>query len=519
MPANRHAVRLALLFVVFGLMPLGGVVLAGAPSSGLGVASLLALPMLGAGVAYGLQCRWDGQIERLAVIAERLVEGEVDIEPTTTPSAACKRLADAFIALGVMVRELDGEMLQVANAVASGNLAERGDAERFRGAYHSLLGHFHNALESVTGPVTATQQVMDAIVTGDLTARLEGDYQGDFRDLQGAINQAIDSMQDCLIAVTTSGEALGRATCGVQNRSRSLADGANEQMSALEQVAASLEEMTSMTRQTSDNAHLAEKLASETRAAAECGNESMELLNAASQKIMASASEQAKIVRTIDAIAFQTNLLALNAAVEAARAGDAGRGFAIVADEVRNLAKRSADATSSTEQMIRVSTKIAEEGLALNEKVRASLAEILQSASKVSDLVAEIAAAANEQALGIDQIRDSVGGLDRISVQTSEAGRESSRIAETLNAEIAELQAAVAQFDMQMHLNNHESVADIDPSTADRRGVDEDSRPTSKPSCRPSLTPVGDSSLVLEDELVGVSAEELIPFDNDFSDF
>ncbi len=519
MSAHRHALYLALSFAAFGLAPLCGAVLIGAPQSAFGVAALLALPLLGAGVVVWLQTKLEKQIERLADVTERVAQGELDIEPTETYAGACGRLSEAVVALGVTVRELDEEMLQVADAVAAGNLAERGELRRFRGAYHGLLGHFNNAIESVTEPVIAVQEVLDAVVDGDLTARLEGDYRGDFSDLQDTLNRAIAAVERCLTAVATSGEALGRATCGVQNRSRSLADGANQQMTALEQVAASLEEMTSMTRQTSDNAHLAEKLASETRTAAQSGNESMELLNAASQKIMASASEQAKIVRTIDAIAFQTNLLALNAAVEAARAGDAGRGFAIVADEVRNLAKRSADATSSTEQMIRVSTQIAEEGLALNEKVRASLAGILQSASKVSDLVAEIAAAANEQALGIDQIRDSVGGLDRISVQTSEAGRESSRIAETLNAEIAELQAAVAQFDIQMHLTDCEAAIESDSSMQDLAVAEEDSLSAAKTSSPRNWAPVDDSYHDSEGVPVGVCAEELIPFDNDFSDF
>jgi methyl-accepting chemotaxis protein len=172
----------------------------------------------------------------------------------------------------------------------------------------------------------------------------------------------------------------------------------------------------------------------------------MKRMSASINKIKESSDQTAKIVKTIDEIAMQTNLLALNAAVEAARAGEAGRGFAVVAEEVRNLAQRSAEAAKNTANMIEESVKNAEEGVNISTEVSKSFDAIAGSAKKVNDLIAEIAAASQEQSQGIDQVNNAVAQMDKVTQQNAANSEESASAAEEMSSQAEELQSMIAQF-------------------------------------------------------------------------
>jgi methyl-accepting chemotaxis protein len=201
-----------------------------------------------------------------------------------------------------------------------------------------------------------------------------------------------------------------------------------------------------MTKQNADNSDQAKGLAQGARDSAEKGIAAMGRMTAAIDKIKTSSDQTAKIVKTIDEIAFQTNLLALNAAVEAARAGEAGKGFAVVAEEVRSLAQRSAEAAKTTADMIEESVKNAEEGVKVTEEVASTLGEITEGARKVNELVAEIAAASKEQSQGIEQVNTAVAQLDKVTQQNAANAEESASAAEELNSQSAELQGLLGTF-------------------------------------------------------------------------
>ncbi len=243
--------------------------------------------------------------------------------------------------------------------------------------------------------------------------------------------------------LTFGAEQVAAASDQVAQSSQSMAGGASEQASSLEETSASLEEMSSMTRQNADNAKEANGLMDETKTIVGRGSSAMVEMSKAIEDIKKSSDETAKIIKTIDEIAFQTNLLALNAAVEAARAGDAGKGFAVVAEEVRNLAQRSAEAAKNTAALIEESQKNSDRGVAVTAEVAKTLEEIQESSTKVSQLIGEVSAASNEQAQGIDQVNGAVTQMDQVTQSNAANSEEAASASEELSAQAKDMDGMV----------------------------------------------------------------------------
>jgi len=233
-------------------------------------------------------------------------------------------------------------------------------------------------------------------------------------------------------------EGAGQVTSvstSMADTSQQLAQGAAEQAASLEETSSSMEEMSSMIKRNAENADMADKKMIEVAGIVENANGFMEDLIAAMDKINKASDETAKIIQTIDGIAFQTNLLALNAAVEAARAGEAGAGFAVVADEVRNLAMRAAEAARSTSTLIEENLKDIKNGADLVAKTDGAFREVRESASKVGALVGEISQASREQSEGISQINNAMGEMDKVTQANAANAEESAAASEELSAQ------------------------------------------------------------------------------------
>jgi methyl-accepting chemotaxis protein len=227
-------------------------------------------------------------------------------------------------------------------------------------------------------------------------------------------------------------------------------------------------------------------------------------LSQAIDKIKASSDSTAKIVKTIDEIAFQTNLLALNAAVEAARAGDAGKGFAVVAEEVRNLAMRSAEAAKNTANMIEESVKNAEGGVSINQEVLKNLTEINNQVNKVSAVMAEIAAASDQQSQGVDQVNMAVEQMNQVTQQVAANAEESASAAQELSGQAEDMKSMVGAFRLTTVL-----------SSSSRPG-----RNIRKPQPSPRPGPASMEKPALAAKPNGglhshMDPARLIPFDND----
>ncbi|MGD0816054.1 MAG: methyl-accepting chemotaxis protein [Verrucomicrobiota bacterium] len=258
----------------------------------------------------------------------------------------------------------------------------------------------------------------------------------------------------------------------IASASQSLAEGASEQAAALEQTSASLEEMSSMTKNNAESAGKANDLARQARTAGDTGSEDMQAMNTAMDAIKTSSDDIAKIIKTIDEIAFQTNILALNAAVEAARAGEAGLGFAVVADEVRSLAQRCAQAAKETTGKIESAAVTASQGSEISAKVTRGLQEIVVKVRQVDEFVAQVATASKEQSEGISQVNVAVTQMDKVTQANAATAEESASAVLELNSQAETLRGAVADLFNLVNGIPPDSSQQSQPTSEDSNGND-----------------------------------------------
>jgi methyl-accepting chemotaxis protein len=206
--------------------------------------------------------------------------------------------------------------------------------------------------------------------------------------------------------------------------SNQIADASHNHVSTLEEITAEIQDMASTSKESAKNTQTASEMLNTTREAAEKNSEAIKKMDVAISQIKTSSEKTVKIIKTIDEIAFQTNLLALNASVEAARAGEAGAGFAVVAEEVRNLAQRSAVASKNTSALIEDSQKSADNGVAVSQEVAKITNKIIESITRISELMQDVAKVNTDQAQGIDQISTAVTHMESITQETAASAQD-----------------------------------------------------------------------------------------------
>jgi methyl-accepting chemotaxis protein len=372
------------------------------------------------------------------------------------------------------VQSLVADTIMLSESAVEGRLSARADAGRHQGDFRKIIEGINSTLDSVIRPVEAGALVLSQMADGDLTGRVEGNYHGDHRRIVESINAVADSLMKALTDVSEAVSATASASSQISSSTEEMAAGAQEQTSQTGEVASAVEEMTKTILENSRNASMAAETAKQAKLRAEQGGKVVEesvngmrriadVVNRSADTVkeLGRSSDQiGEIISVIDDIADQTNLLALNAAIEAARAGEQGRGFAVVADEVRKLAERTTKATKEIAGMIRKiqsdtagavssmeeGTAEVKNGIEHANRAGTSLEEIVGVSQKVTDMVTQIAAASEQQSSASEQISKNVEAISKVSAETAQGTQQIARAAEDLNRLTDNLQQLVSRF-------------------------------------------------------------------------
>ncbi|WP_295958663.1 methyl-accepting chemotaxis protein [uncultured Xanthomonas sp.] len=341
---------------------------------------------------------------------------------------------------------MNAEIGQLVDAAAAGDFAVRGDTARFQYDFREMVEGLNQLMATTDGNLRALSKLLQDIASGDLTTRMEGQFQGVFAQMREDADATVAQLTGIVGRIQHASGQITGAAGEIAAGNADLSRRTEQQAASLEETAASMEELTSTVRQNAERASQANQLAIGATAVASQGGAVVAQVIDTMNGIQTSSRRIADIIGVIDGIAFQTNILALNAAVEAARAGEQGRGFAVVASEVRVLAQRSAEAAKEIKQLIDDSVSKVDAGSVLVNNAGSTMHEIVVSVQRVTDFMTEISAASQEQSSGIEQVTQTITHMDQATQQNAALVEEASAAAQAMEEQAIQLGEAVTLF-------------------------------------------------------------------------
>ena len=338
---------------------------------------------------------------------------------------------------------------ELARAARAGDFSMRGDAAAFQYQFKAMVEHLNGMMASSQASIADVSDVLRAISHGDLTARMDGEYDGVFARMRDDANTTTAQLTGIVRGIQVAADSINNAAQELAAGNNDLSRRTEQQAANLEEAAASMEELTSTVRQNAELARQADSEAHAAGAAVRETEQAMAQMASVMGEIDQSSARISEISTVIDGIAFQTNILALNAAVEAARAGEQGRGFAVVASEVRTLAQRAGVAAKEIKELIEDAAAKVKSGLAVTVESEAAIARVAQASSRTTQLMSDIAAASKEQAAGIEQVNQVVVQMDQVTQQNAALVEEATAASRALEEQAHALTTSVSVFKVE----------------------------------------------------------------------
>ncbi|MDZ5813679.1 methyl-accepting chemotaxis protein [Stenotrophomonas maltophilia] len=382
---------------------------------------------------------------RLIEVMKHYARGDlsVDMDPLPGEKAAITQAMDETKS---SLSAINSEIRRLATAAAAGDFSLRGDEDRFAYDFRDMVAGLNQLMQTTDENLVQVSTLLQAISRGDLTVRMQGDFHGVFARMRDDCNATVDQLKQIVGRIQASASSINLAAGEIASGNTDLSRRTEQQAANLEETAASMEELTSTVKQNAEHARQANQIAIGAHGVASQGGEVVGQVVTTMSAIEAASKKIAEIISVIDGIAFQTNILALNAAVEAARAGEQGRGFAVVASEVRTLAQRSAGAAKEIKGLIEDSVGKVADGSALVRQAGTTMGEIVASVQRVTDIMADISAASQEQSSGIEQVNQAVVQMDETTQQNAALVEEASAAARSMEEQANLLAEAVSVF-------------------------------------------------------------------------
>lgn len=385
-------------------------------------------------------------MQEVARVARALGSGdlEVHVRVSSPQDLASQSLAKAVSTL----RQMLETTRRMVVAAKEGRFDQRADEQGYQGVFRTMLSDLNELNAAMTAPMGEAAAVLERVAGRDLRACMTGSYRGLYADIMTSLNAAVEKLGTSLAQVDGASRQVSMAVTEIANTSQSLAVGASTQASAIAVTAASIERISSMITSTAANSVEATQLSRQAAEVSREGTAAMTSLVATMEQIRQASEGTSAIIRDINEIAFQTNILALNASVEAARAGEAGRGFGVVAEEVRSLALRAKAASARTEHLLRLAVSAAQRGEELSAVAGQHFQKLATSTERVGGLIAEISTATSEQSEAILQVSTSVGQVDQVTQHNAASAEESASASQELEGQAKDLAAMVRQFQL-----------------------------------------------------------------------
>ncbi len=344
---------------------------------------------------------------------------------------------------------INAQIDELARAARAGDFSMRGDAAAFQYQFKAMVEHLNGMMASSQASIADVSDVLRAISHGDLTTRMDGEYDGVFARMRDDANTTTAQLTGIVRGIQVAADSINNAAQELAAGNNDLSRRTEQQAANLEEAAASMEELTSTVRQNAELARQADSEAHAAGAAVRETEQAMAQMASVMGEIDQSSARISEISTVIDGIAFQTNILALNAAVEAARAGEQGRGFAVVASEVRTLAQRAGVAAKEIKELIEDAAAKVKSGLAVTVESEAAIARVAQASSRTTQLMSDIAAASKEQAAGIEQVNQVVVQMDQVTQQNAALVEEATAASRALEEQAHALTTSVSVFKVE----------------------------------------------------------------------